>query len=97
MRRISLATDFSAEGVRAFRTALATLQDAEKWFAAESAAPPADPTAPRWGASSCLTFIGRCHLALGDRKQAAAYFRKALAMHPGDHIARSELDALTKD
>lgn len=80
-----------------FRMALATLLDAEKLFAAESAKPPAEPTAPRWGASSCLTFIGRTHLALGDRKQAAAYFRKALAMHPGDHIARRELDALTKD
>ena len=92
------AARFHTAGGRAdFRTALATLQDAETSFAAESSMPPADPAAPRWGASSCLTFIGRAHLALGDRKQAAAYFRKALALHPGDHIARRELDALTKD
>ena len=78
------------------RAALATLLDAEKLFAAESAHPPDDPVAPRWGESSCLTFIGRSYLELGDRKHAATYFRKALALHPGDHIARRELDALTK-
>lgn len=86
----------TADGRADFRTALATLLHAEKLFAAEAAQPPDDPTAPRWGASSCLTFIGRTHLKLGDRKQAADYFRKALAMHPGDHIARRKLDALTK-
>jgi len=80
-----------------YRSALATLLHAEKLFAAEAAHPPEDPLAPRWGQSSCLTFIGRAYLELADRKHAANYFRKALALHPGDHIARRELDALTKD
>ena len=86
----------TADGHADYRAALATLLHAEKLFAAESAHPPDDPAAPRWGASSCLTFIGRTYLKLGDRQHAAAYFRKALALHPGDHIARRELDALTK-
>jgi tetratricopeptide (TPR) repeat protein len=78
-----------------FRQALATLLEAEKLFSAEAAAASKDATAPRWGRSSCLTFIGRCYLRLGDRKNAAAYFRKALAAHPNDHVAKRELDQLT--
>jgi tetratricopeptide (TPR) repeat protein len=91
------AAQFHTAGSQAdHRVALATLLHAEKLFAAESARRHADPIAPRWGESSCLTFIGRSYLKLGDRKHAATYFRKALALHPGDHIARRELDALTK-
>jgi tetratricopeptide (TPR) repeat protein len=76
------------------RKALATLLEAEKLFAGEAAAPPKSANSPRWGRSSCLTFIGRCHLRLGERKQAAAYFRRALAAHPNDHVARRELNQL---
>lgn len=77
--------------------ALETLQAAEKMFATEAAQTRRPPTAPRWGASSCLTFIGRTYLALGERKHAAEYFRRALAAHPNDHIARQELDKLNAD
>ena len=76
------------------REALATLQLAEKRFAIESKRP-AGPLEPRWGASSCITFIGRTQLKLGQREAAIASFRKALAAHPNDHIAKRELAKLT--
>lgn len=85
----------TAENQADFRQALATLQEAEKFFSAEGATARENSTAPRWGRSSCLTFIGRSYLRLGDRKNAAAYFRKALAAHPNDHVAKRELDQLT--
>ena len=75
------------------RKALDTLLAAEKLFIAE-AARPAEPFEPRWGLSSCRTFIGRAWLQLGDKAQAARYFRLALADHPNDHIAKSELAKL---
>jgi len=86
----------TADGSADLRTALATLLEAEKLFAKEAARHPADPTAPRWGASSCLTFIGRTYQKLGESENAAIYYHKALALHPSDHIARRELEALTK-
>ena len=44
----------------------------------------------------CLTFIGRTYEALGQRTEAADYFRKALARHPADHTAREGLARVTK-
>ena len=44
---------------------------------------PAGPLEPRWGHSSCLTFIGRTYELLGQRAEAAEYFRKALGRTPG--------------
>jgi len=84
----------TAKNRAGYLEALKTLQAAEKLFAAEAAQRHRDPTAPRWGAGSCLTFIGRAYLELGERKHAAEYFRRALAAHPNDHIARQELDRL---
>ena len=84
----------TAEKAADYRVALKTLLDAEKLFVEEAKSPPAS-LAPRWGLSSCRTFIGRTHLHLGDKKNAEAYFRKALADHPADHIARQELSKLT--
>ena len=72
------------------REALATLLSAEKRFAAEVQLE-AGPLEPRWGRSSCLTFIGRTYELLGERTEAAAYFRKALAQHPADHVAKEGL------
>ena len=72
------------------REALATLLAAEKLFAAE-AQRAAGPLEPRWGRSSCLTFIGRTYELLGQRTEAAAYFRKALAEHPADYVAKEGL------
>ena len=70
----------------AWREALASLLAAEQQFVAE-AQRPAGPLDPRWGYSSCLTFIGRTYERLGQRGEAAAYFRRALARHPADHVA----------
>jgi tetratricopeptide (TPR) repeat protein len=72
------------------REALATLLSAERLFATE-AQRPGGPLEPRWGRSSCLTFIGRTYEQLGQRAEAADYFRKALAAHPSDHVAKEGL------
>jgi tetratricopeptide (TPR) repeat protein len=72
------------------REALATLLSAEKLFAAE-AQKANGPLDPRWGRSSCLTFIGRTYELLGQRAEAADCFRKALAEHPADHVAKEGL------
>jgi tetratricopeptide (TPR) repeat protein len=72
------------------REALATLLSAETLFAAE-AQRPGGPLEPRWGRSSCLTFIGRTYELLGQRVEAANYYRKALAEHPADHVAKEGL------
>lgn len=74
----------------AFREALASFLAAEGLFRAEAQRAPG-PLEPRWGYSSCLTFIGRTCERLGQRSQAADYFRKALAAHPADHLAKEGL------
>ena len=84
----------TAEDVASWREALTTLLAAEKLFAAE-AKRAAKPFEPRWGQSSCLTFIGRTYEKLGQRTEAAAYFRKALAQHPADHLASAGLARVT--
>ncbi len=73
-----------------YRETLDTLLTAEKLFIAESEHAP-EPFAPRWGLSTCRTFIGRTLVKLGEKNRAAEYFQKALAEHPNDHIARAEL------
>lgn len=85
----------TAKDAGGYREALDELLAAEKRFIAEAGVPPA-PLAPRWGFASCRTFIGRTLLKLGDKARAAEYFRKALAQHPNDHIARAELEKLTR-
>lgn len=75
--------------------ALATLLAAERLFTAE-AQRRAGPLEPRWGRSSCLTFIGRTYEQLGQRAEAADYFRKALAEHPADLLAREGLARITE-
>ncbi|RPJ35433.1 MAG: tetratricopeptide repeat protein [Verrucomicrobiaceae bacterium] len=83
-----------AKNAAAHREALDTLLAAEKLFL-EEAKRPAKPFEPRWGLSSCRTFIGRTYLKLGDRAHAAEYFKKALAEHPNDHIAKEQLAKIT--
>jgi tetratricopeptide (TPR) repeat protein len=73
-----------------WRETLATLLAAERLFEAEAKVAPA-PLEPRWGHSSCLTFIGRTYELLRQPKNAAEYFRKALTLHPADHLAREGL------
>jgi len=75
------------------REALKTLLAAEKLFVAEQKNP-AKPFDPRWGRGSCLTFIGRTYASLGQNPEAVDYFRKALAEHPVDHVAKAELARL---
>ena len=70
-----------------WQAALQTLLKAEKLFETE----PKTTVALRWGQSSCLTFIGRAYENLGKATEAAPYFRKALAMHPADHLAEEGL------
>lgn len=84
----------TAKNHAAYREALHTLLAAEKLFIAEAKRPP-NPLDPRWGLSSCRTFIGLAYLKLGERAHAAAYFRKSLAEHPNDHIAARELAKIT--
>lgn len=74
--------------------ALTTLQSAESLFAAE-AKKKAGPLDPRWGLSSCRTFIGRTLEKLGRRDEAAAYFRQSLAIHPQDRMAQEGLKRVT--
>lgn len=76
------------------REALNTLLVAVKLFEAE-AKQPAKPFEPRWGYSSCLTFVGRSCELLGLKTEAAAYYQKALDAHPADVIAKEGLVRLT--
>ena len=78
------------------REALTNLLVAERLFEAE-AKTAAAPLEPRWGHDSCLTFIGSSYEKLGQRAEAEAYFRKALAMHPQDGLAQAGLKRVTKD
>jgi tetratricopeptide (TPR) repeat protein len=78
------------------REALTNLLAAEKLFEAE-AKTPAAPLDPRWGHDSCLTFIGSSYEKLGQRAEAEAYFRKALAMHPMDGLAQAGLKRVTQN
>jgi tetratricopeptide (TPR) repeat protein len=72
------------------REALASFLEAETLFEAE-AQRPAGWLEPRWGRSSCHTFIGRTYERLGQPAEAMVYFRRALAEHPADHLAREGL------
>lgn len=79
-----------------WRKALESFLLAEKYFAAETD-PPASPLEPRWGRSSCRTFIGLTYEKLGERAKAADYFRLALAEHPADQRARDGLERVTEN
>jgi tetratricopeptide (TPR) repeat protein len=79
----------------AWREALNSLLTAEKLFA-EEAKRANSPLDPRWGRSSCLTFIGQTHERLGQKVKAAEYFRKALTEHPADHLAKAGLARVEK-
>jgi tetratricopeptide (TPR) repeat protein len=85
----------TAKKTAAQREALASFLAAEKLFVAE-ARRPAGPLEPRWGRSSCLTFIGRTYELLGQRAEAAGYFRQALAEHPADFLAQEGLARITE-
>lgn len=84
----------TAKDAAAKREALNTLLAAEKLFSHEMKRP-ANPLAPRWGYSSCLTFIGRACEMSGETANAVAYYRKALAAHPLDHLAANGIKRLT--
>lgn len=83
----------TAKGDAGHREALDTLLAAEKLFSHESKRAP-KPLAPRWGYSSCLTFIGKTYEVMKKRDEALSYYRKALAMHPADHAAANGIKRL---
>jgi tetratricopeptide (TPR) repeat protein len=85
----------TAKKPAARREALASFLLAEKLFAAE-AKQPTGPLDPRWGHSSCLTFIGRTYELLGQRAEAADYFRRALLAHPADYVAKAGLERVAQ-
>ena len=80
----------TAKKPAAWQEALESLLKAEKLFNEESKIAAAS-LEPRWGQSSCLTFIGRTYEALGQPKTASEYFHKALTIHPQDHVAQAGL------
>lgn len=73
-----------------FRKALAELKIADRLFTAESRRK-AENLHPRWGRSSCITFLGLTLEKLGRKQEAVAEFRRALALHPADHKAKAAL------
>jgi hypothetical protein len=85
----------TAKKPAAQREALSSFLAAAKLFEAEAQRTPA-PLEPRWGYTTCLTFIGRSYELLGQRTEAADYFRKALAQHPADHVAKEGLARVTE-
>ena len=93
---LGMSQFYTAMRTASRREALTNLLAAEKLFEAE-AKTAAAPLEPRWGHDSCLTFIGSSYEKLGQRAEAEAYFRKALAMHPQDGLAQAGLKRVTKD
>jgi tetratricopeptide (TPR) repeat protein len=94
--RYLLATGefYMASGDADLRKALNDLLLAETYFAHE-ADNNHNPLEPRWGRSSCHTFIGLTYEKLGNRTRAAEFFRKSLAEHPADNLARTGLIRVT--
>lgn len=95
--RYLLATGefYMASGKADYEEALKNLLLADTCFASEATNAPG-PLEPRWGRSSCHTFIGLTYEKLGDRTHAAEYFRKSLAEHPADNLARTGLNRVLK-
>jgi cytochrome c-type biogenesis protein CcmH/NrfG len=95
--RYLLATGeyYMADGKSDLLKALKDLQVAETYFGSESTNA-AGPLEPRWGLSSCHTFIGLTYEKLGERTNAAEYFQKSLAEHPADDLARTSLNRVTQ-
>ena len=91
--RYLLATGefYMATGRADLKEALKNLLLADTYFASEATRAPG-PLEPRWGRSSCHTFIGLTYEKLGDRTHAAEYFHKSLAEHPADNLARAGLN-----
>jgi tetratricopeptide (TPR) repeat protein len=86
----------TAQKPPALRDALGSFLVAGQLFVAEGRQP-AGPLEPRWGYATCLTFIGRTYELLGQRAEAADYFRKALARQPSDYLAKDGLERVTKE
>jgi len=75
--------------------ALDHLLKAENLFAAEAVRPRL-PLQPTWGYAPCLVFIGDIYAAQKNTGRAQAYYRKALQIHPGDELAKLQLNKLEK-
>jgi tetratricopeptide (TPR) repeat protein len=85
----------TAKNDAARREALATLLAAETLFQAEAKKKPARWD-HRWGHADCLSSIASCYEALQQKPEALAYFKKALAAHPANQMAKAGIDRLKK-
>lgn len=83
---LGVAQFHTARKPTALREALSSLRLAERLYQ-EEGMDDAAPLTPRWGYSSCLTFIGRTQEALGESRAAAEYYARALVLQPADHVA----------
>ncbi|MFP4416868.1 MAG: tetratricopeptide repeat protein [Chitinivibrionales bacterium] len=70
--------------------AIEYLRKSESFFARESGQKKS-PTAPQWGYSTALAFLGRAYEARGKDSQAVAYFKKALKINRHDLVAQDGL------
>ena len=76
-----------------YRKALTELQKADMLFTKEAKSAPKS-LEPRWGHSSCITFMGLTLEKLGRKPEAVAEFHRALELHPADHKAKTALQRL---
>ncbi len=76
--------------------AMEYLQKAEAFYSRETKED-LPPTAPRWGHSTALAFLGRAYEENDDEKLAVEYFRKALKVNPRDLIAKDGIKRLGSD
>ena len=72
--------------------ALEHLLEAEKLFEKEKSLK--DKTLPQWGRSTCLAFIGDVYMHNNKRKEAYAYYNKALDVNTVDPLALRGLKRL---
>jgi tetratricopeptide (TPR) repeat protein len=92
---IGTAQFHTAKNDAARRAALTTLLAAETLFQAEAKKKPAR-WQHRWGHADCLSSIASCYEALQQKPQALTYFKKALAAHPANQMAKAGMERLKK-
>jgi tetratricopeptide (TPR) repeat protein len=90
---IGTAQLHTAKNDPARREALTTLLAAETLFQTEARRKPVR-WAQRWGHADCLSSIASCYESLQQNPEAKAYFKKALAAHPANQLAKAGLERL---
>lgn len=84
---------FAPEGFGDRGRALEQFLKAETLFEQE-AGRPAGPYEPRWGRVQNLAFIGDVYSSQGDIERARDYYRRALALNPGEALASQRMKEL---